>query len=225
MSRELCEAAGVIGDQVSVDDLRELPLEAPEGFAGALSLGELAAIVILRGTQTPDRTSSSEIVLMDTPAQHVVRSNASRPPRGPRLRGARGEEGGGSPRCCCALWAQCSGTERSGGDDMASRPAPGSSRGSRLPARGCGRSTRPHLRGSCPVPQWVTEVRGHFGEFSGAVHVAERPAKSSVELVIKASRINTGNDDRGQAPSLRRFSRRGAVSRDPVQEHERGAHR
>lgn len=46
MSREVCEPGGVIGDQVPVDDLRELSLEAPERFAGGLALGELAAVMI-----------------------------------------------------------------------------------------------------------------------------------------------------------------------------------
>ena len=42
----------------------------------------------------------------------------------------------------------------------------------------------------------VTKVRGHFSEFSGAVHVAERPEESSAELLIEASSIDTGNEDR-----------------------------
>jgi polyisoprenoid-binding protein YceI len=42
----------------------------------------------------------------------------------------------------------------------------------------------------------VTKVRGHFSEFSGAIHVAERPEDSWGELVIGASSIDTGNPDR-----------------------------
>jgi polyisoprenoid-binding protein YceI len=42
----------------------------------------------------------------------------------------------------------------------------------------------------------VTKVRGHFSDFSGAVHVAERPEDSWAELVIGASTIDTGNEDR-----------------------------
>jgi polyisoprenoid-binding protein YceI len=42
----------------------------------------------------------------------------------------------------------------------------------------------------------VTKVRGHFSEFSGAIHVAERPEDSWAELVIGAASIDTGNPDR-----------------------------
>jgi polyisoprenoid-binding protein YceI len=42
----------------------------------------------------------------------------------------------------------------------------------------------------------VTKVRGHFADFSGAIHVAEPPEESWAELVIRASSIDTGNDDR-----------------------------
>src|SRR5438874_2443423 len=42
----------------------------------------------------------------------------------------------------------------------------------------------------------VTKVRGHFSEFSGTVHVAERPEESWAELAIGASSIDTGNPDR-----------------------------
>src|SRR6266542_4575117 len=61
MSRELCEAAGVIGDHVPIDDLRELSLEAPEGFAGALVLGELAAVVIPPRSRMHDLDSSGKV--------------------------------------------------------------------------------------------------------------------------------------------------------------------
>jgi polyisoprenoid-binding protein YceI len=42
----------------------------------------------------------------------------------------------------------------------------------------------------------VTKVRGHFSEFSGAIHVTEDPEGSSAELVIRASSIDTGSEDR-----------------------------
>jgi polyisoprenoid-binding protein YceI len=42
----------------------------------------------------------------------------------------------------------------------------------------------------------VTKVRGHFSEFSGAIRVAEDPEGSSAELVIQASSIDTGSEDR-----------------------------
>ena len=42
----------------------------------------------------------------------------------------------------------------------------------------------------------VTKVRGHFSEFSGAIHVAEDPEGSSAELVIRAASIDTGSEDR-----------------------------
>lgn len=42
----------------------------------------------------------------------------------------------------------------------------------------------------------VTKVRGHFREYEGTVVVAEDPAESSVELIIKADSIDTGTPDR-----------------------------
>lgn len=42
----------------------------------------------------------------------------------------------------------------------------------------------------------VAKVRGRFGEFSGAVHVAEVPEESSVEVTIDASSIDTREDRR-----------------------------
>jgi polyisoprenoid-binding protein YceI len=42
----------------------------------------------------------------------------------------------------------------------------------------------------------LTKVRGHFNTFEGAIHVAERPENSSVELSIDASSITTDNDTR-----------------------------
>ena len=44
----------------------------------------------------------------------------------------------------------------------------------------------------------VTKVRGHFSDFSGAIHVAKRAEESWAELVIQASSIDTGNGDRDQ---------------------------
>lgn len=42
----------------------------------------------------------------------------------------------------------------------------------------------------------VTKVRGHFADFSGAIHVAERPEESWAELAIQATSIDTGSEDR-----------------------------
>jgi polyisoprenoid-binding protein YceI len=42
----------------------------------------------------------------------------------------------------------------------------------------------------------LTKVRGHFNAFEGAIHVAEKPEDSSVELTIDASSITTDNDTR-----------------------------
>lgn len=42
----------------------------------------------------------------------------------------------------------------------------------------------------------VTKVRGQFEDFSGAIHVAERPEESWAELVMKAASIDTGSEDR-----------------------------
>jgi len=42
----------------------------------------------------------------------------------------------------------------------------------------------------------VSKVRGHFGEFSGSVTIAENPLESAAELTIKAATINTGQADR-----------------------------
>jgi polyisoprenoid-binding protein YceI len=42
----------------------------------------------------------------------------------------------------------------------------------------------------------VTKVRGHFSDYSGSLHVAERPEDSWAEVVIKAASIDTGNEQR-----------------------------
>jgi polyisoprenoid-binding protein YceI len=42
----------------------------------------------------------------------------------------------------------------------------------------------------------LTKVRGHFGDFQGTIHVAEKPEDSSVELSMDASTITTDNDTR-----------------------------
>jgi polyisoprenoid-binding protein YceI len=42
----------------------------------------------------------------------------------------------------------------------------------------------------------LTKVRGHFGDFEGTIHVAEKPEDSSVELSMDASTITTDNDTR-----------------------------
>jgi polyisoprenoid-binding protein YceI len=42
----------------------------------------------------------------------------------------------------------------------------------------------------------LTKVRGHFNTFEGAIHVADKPEDSWVELTIDASSITTDNDTR-----------------------------
>jgi polyisoprenoid-binding protein YceI len=42
----------------------------------------------------------------------------------------------------------------------------------------------------------LTKVRGHFQTFEGAIHVAEKPEDSWVELTIDASSITTDNETR-----------------------------
>lgn len=42
----------------------------------------------------------------------------------------------------------------------------------------------------------LTKVRGRFNSFEGAIHVAEKPEDSSVELTIDPSSITTDNDVR-----------------------------
>jgi polyisoprenoid-binding protein YceI len=42
----------------------------------------------------------------------------------------------------------------------------------------------------------VSKVRGHFGEFSGSITIAEEPLDSTAEATIKTASIDTGNADR-----------------------------
>jgi polyisoprenoid-binding protein YceI len=42
----------------------------------------------------------------------------------------------------------------------------------------------------------VTKVRGGFTDFSGTMHIAEKPEESWVEITIKAASIDTGTPDR-----------------------------
>jgi polyisoprenoid-binding protein YceI len=42
----------------------------------------------------------------------------------------------------------------------------------------------------------LTKVRGHFNTFEGAIHVADKPEDSWVELTIDASSITTDNETR-----------------------------
>ncbi|MDP4500420.1 YceI family protein [Nonomuraea turcica] len=42
----------------------------------------------------------------------------------------------------------------------------------------------------------VSKVRGHFGDFSGSVTIAENPLESTAELTIKTASIHTGVADR-----------------------------
>ena len=42
----------------------------------------------------------------------------------------------------------------------------------------------------------VSKVRGHFGEFSGSITIADEPLASAAEATIKTSSIDTGSADR-----------------------------
>jgi polyisoprenoid-binding protein YceI len=42
----------------------------------------------------------------------------------------------------------------------------------------------------------VSKVRGHFGEFTGSITIAEEPLDSTAEASIKTASIDTGNADR-----------------------------
>lgn len=42
----------------------------------------------------------------------------------------------------------------------------------------------------------VSKVRGHFGEFTGSITVADEPLNSTAEAVIKTASIDTGSADR-----------------------------
>jgi polyisoprenoid-binding protein YceI len=42
----------------------------------------------------------------------------------------------------------------------------------------------------------ISKVRGRFGEISGTVHIADVPERSSVEVVIQAASIETGDAER-----------------------------
>jgi polyisoprenoid-binding protein YceI len=42
----------------------------------------------------------------------------------------------------------------------------------------------------------VSKVRGHFGEFSGSITIADEPLESTAEAVIKTASIDTGSADR-----------------------------
>jgi len=44
----------------------------------------------------------------------------------------------------------------------------------------------------------ISKVRGRFGTFEGAVHVAEVPEESSVEVTIEASSVDTSQDQRDE---------------------------
>src|SRR6185436_3533354 len=44
----------------------------------------------------------------------------------------------------------------------------------------------------------ISKVRGQFREFSGTIEIAENPVESSVEAVIKAASIDTGDAGRDE---------------------------
>ena len=51
----------VIGDQVAVDDVGEVPLQAPAGLLRRLGLDQLALVVTLAGTGIPDLADRDEV--------------------------------------------------------------------------------------------------------------------------------------------------------------------
>ena len=51
----------VIGDQVAVDDVGEVPLEASAGFLGGLGLGEFASVVGLPWAGVADLADGDEV--------------------------------------------------------------------------------------------------------------------------------------------------------------------
>jgi polyisoprenoid-binding protein YceI len=44
----------------------------------------------------------------------------------------------------------------------------------------------------------VTKVRGHLGPLSGAIHVAEKPEDSWVEVIVDAANVDTRNETRDE---------------------------
>ena len=59
----------------------------------------------------------------------------------------------------------------------------------------------------------LSKVRGRFGDFTGAVVVAERPEDSSVSVSIDAASIDTRDAGPRRAPARRRLLRRGDATR------------
>jgi hypothetical protein len=51
----------VIGDQVAVDDVGEVPLQAPGGLLGGLGLGQLSSVIDLARTGVADLADSDEV--------------------------------------------------------------------------------------------------------------------------------------------------------------------
>jgi polyisoprenoid-binding protein YceI len=66
-----------------------------------------------------------------------------------------------------------------------------------IPAAGTFNLDAAHTRiGFWAKHMMVSKVRGHFGEFSGSVTIAENPLESSAALTIQAATIETGTPDR-----------------------------
>jgi hypothetical protein len=59
----------VIGGQVAVDDVGQVPLEAAAGLLGRLGLGDLALVVRLSGTGVADLVQGSVELAVATPMQ------------------------------------------------------------------------------------------------------------------------------------------------------------
>jgi hypothetical protein len=51
----------VIGEQVAVDDVGEVPLQAPAGFLGSLGLGQLASVIDLARTGVADLADGDDV--------------------------------------------------------------------------------------------------------------------------------------------------------------------
>jgi hypothetical protein len=61
MSRRDSETLCTIGDEMTIDDLRQLALEAAQRFARGLVLGELALVVVPPGTRVHDLDPRREV--------------------------------------------------------------------------------------------------------------------------------------------------------------------
>jgi polyisoprenoid-binding protein YceI len=76
-------------------------------------------------------------------------------------------------------------------------PATRSFQDATIPAPGTFDLDQAHSRlGFSARHMMVSKVRGHFGEFTGSITVAQEPLDSAAEAVIKTASIDTGSADR-----------------------------